>query len=420
VLLPYGIIEQKDGISLKHVIIGNGAAASTAAWKLREMDAGAGITVISRENVPAYMKIMLPDYTGGKISREKLFIRDINSYRSDNIDLQLNTVITGVDTRKHEIYPSSGSPIQYDDLLIAAGGVPFVPDIAGLKETEYYIINSLEDADIIKNAASPGKTALILGGGLTGIEMAFALERLGMNVVIAEKMDRILPVQLDDRCRAVFITWLEAGRIRLMTGKSAHGISRLSQRRSMSFSDGSEILYDMLLVTIGTRPDISIVEGSGIKCGRGILVDDRMKTSAESVYAAGDIADGLRKTAAGYVTSYIWPAAISQGRCAAINMGGSTDILSPESLLQNSINLRDIPFCSMGMINPPSPDYSSYYSLDSEKRIYKKIVVKDGILSGMIFIGDVESANRIASLIRKGTELSSDIRSELHSEGFIF
>lgn len=401
---------------MKHLILGNGAAGMTAAQKLRELNDKDEITILSCEDTPIYAKIMLPDYIGGKIELEKLFLRDLEFYKTNRINLCLNNRVEAIDTIKKEVYSSGGRIDGYDKLLLAVGGISFIPPIAGLSEIEYFSINSLKDAENIRRNAISGKKALIIGAGLTGIEMAFALKRLGMEVEIVEKLEKILPQQLDQYSSTVMAQYLRNEGIGLLLGKTLVKVLN-TPCKAIELANGEKLGFDMLVLAIGTRQNTSILNTEEVKCSRGVLIDEYMRTSAPDVFAAGDVAEAINKLSNEYVSCYIWPNAMAQGKCAAFNMAGQTQEFANTTIAQSSVQLRDIPFMSMGMINAEGDGVEVLSFEDKEKRIYKRIILKDNKVKGMIFLGDTSTVNAIAGLIRKGIDVS-DFKEELLNQNF--
>jgi nitrite reductase (NADH) large subunit len=140
-----------------------------------------------------------------------------------------------------------------------------------------------------------------------------------------------------------------------------------------------------------------------------------MRTSVEGIYGAGDVAENTDKVSGGYVSSYIWPNAMAQGKCAAYNMSGQEQEISYSDRMQNMVQMRDMPFMSMGLISPGSREYEVLVSYDDKIGFYKKLVIKDNVIKGMIFIGDISNANSISSCIRKGTDITSSRQAILDS-----
>jgi nitrite reductase (NADH) large subunit len=409
---------------MKHLILGNGAAGMTAAAKLRELRSDDDITVVSYEEESAYAKIMLPDYIGGKISREKLFLRDPRFYINNRISLIGGRRALRVDTHNRLVELDLGQPEHYDNLLVSIGGVPFVPAVEGLEGIDYLAVNSLKDADMIKSTAKPGMTAVICGGGLTGIEMGFALGRQGMKVFLVEREETVLPLQLDRASSDVMVGELQRSGVNVLAGRTVLKVQRLGQPAGelrtcglAELSDGTEIPFQMLIFAIGTRPSLQMLKDTPVRCERGVLVNERMKTSEEGVYAAGDVAQLEGTGQGGYVSPYIWPNAMAQGKCAAFNMAGQPNSFDFSSAALNAVQLRDMPFFSMGLVKPRSSDYEELIYDDKGTGVYKKLVLKDNILKGMTFLGSTANVSGLSSLIRKGTDVSQ-FKHRLLDEGF--
>jgi len=402
---------------LKYVILGNGAASISAAEKLRQISDSCDITVISVEDTPVYTKFMLPDYIGGKISREKLILRDMNYYNQNRIKLLFNSNMEIINSENKLITLVNGEDIGYDKLLIAVGGRPVIPNIEGLKENKYFTLNSIKDADDIIKNASEGKKAVIVGAGLSGIEIAFALKRLGMTVVVVERETRILPQQLDAASAEMLVEMLRKEGINLILGSSVQKVNS-DNGFNVELSSGEKIGLDMLVISIGTRPNLGVVEGTGIKTNRGILVNDYMETNIKDIYAAGDVAELESGGNSGTVSSYIWPNALAQGKCAASNMSGETQQFSRDAGLSNAVRLRDIAFLSMGMINPVEEEYESLVYSDKDSHTYRKVVLKDNIIKGMILLGDTSAGSILSDFIKKGRSIS-DIRNIVLEKDFV-
>lgn len=397
---------------MKYLILGNGAAGVSAAARLRELDNNGEILVATAEDVDAYSKIMLPDYIGGKIERKRLFIKEKAFYDEKRIQVLYSNNAKKIDPLKRLVLMENGQVQSYDKLLIAVGGKPFIPPIEGLKDVSHLSLNSISDAEAIISSVIPGKAALIVGGGLTGIEIAMALNSKGMKAIILEREARLIPGILDDKASSALRTNLEKVGISILTERT---IRRLYQNREdgqsanlkkvAELSDGTVLEFSMLVISIGTRSDIEIAEASSIEYRRGIIVNDRLETKAENIYAAGDVCELEKPSGKGYVSSYIWPNAMSQGKCAATNMTGKEELYSGFATAQSLVQLRDFPFASMGLANPVDEGYKIVSSFDSSAGIYKKVVIQDNKVKGMIMVGDTSESRKITSLIKNGTHV---------------
>jgi len=384
---------------LKHLILGNSAAGITAAQKIREINGTDEITVVTCENVTAYAKIMLPDYIGGKILREKLFLRDDNFYEISKINLLKECSVKGINTGKKSVTLDCGNEQKYDKLLIAMGASPFVPKIEGLKEGGYHTLNSIADADRIKENAIKGRDAIVVGAGLTGIEICFALANNGMKVSLIDRGDRLLNQQLDEKSSQILEDSIVKQGVKIFHSATVEEVKD-KKNRSAILDNDNIIDFDMLVISAGTKPNTLQAIEAGIDCDRGIIVNEFMQTSVADVYAAGDIAEFTEKAAPGYATGYIWPNAMAQGKCAALNMAGVKKAISYSEATNNPLQLRDVPFMSVGLVNPDSDGFEIFSK--HENGIYKRIVIKDDIIKGMVVFGDMPSAAKLLKLYREG------------------
>lgn len=392
---------------MKHIILGNSAAGFSAATQIRELNKEDQVIIISKETTPIYAKIMLPYYIGNDIDREKLFLKDLNFYDNKDIELILGKRAQFIDVEKSQVILDDSSTYVYDKLLIAIGGIPFVPPVENLKLVDSYTISNLRDADKIKERAKKGENALIVGCGLTGVEMAFALSKLGMNVTLVERGNKILPMLLSNNASNIMAKYLERAGITIRLNTTLDAVEPHDIENRAILSDGSKLPFDMLIFAIGSRPNISIVEGSPIEVSRGILVDEYMKTSVPNIFAAGDIAEPQFSSQPGFVSSYIWPNAMAQGKCAANNMLGY-NVPFDTSSFHNTVQLKDVPFYSVGLIHPTQSGYEVKSRRDDDLAIYKRVVTKDGLIYGVQMIGDTTLAREAASHIKKKTQLSMD------------
>lgn len=392
---------------MKHIILGNSAAGFSAATQIRELNKEDQVIIISKETTPIYAKIMLPYYIGNDIDREKLFLKDLNFYDNKDIELILGKRAQFIDVEKSQVILDDSSTYVYDKLLIAIGGIPFVPPVENLKLVDSYTISNLSDADKIKERAKKGENALIVGCGLTGVEMAFALSKLGMNVTLVERGNKILPMLLSNNASNIMAKYLERAGITIRLNTTLDAVEPHDIENRAILSDGSKLPFDMLIFAIGSRPNISIVEGSPIEVSRGILVNEYMKTSVPNIFAAGDIAEPQFSSQPGFVSSYIWPNAMAQGKCAANNMLGY-NVPFDTSSFHNTVQLKDVPFYSVGLIHPTQSGYEVKSRRDDDLAIYKRVVTKDGLIYGVQMIGDTTLAREAASHIKKKTQLSMD------------
>lgn len=414
---------------MNHVIIGNSAAGIAAVKEIRNIDKECEILVISRENDPVYSRCLLPDYISGELRREQLFIRDHDFYQKNRIKTLFGAKVVEISPENNRIILDDGSQLSYDRLLIATGSKPFIPPIKNRDNFPTYTLNSLEDAERILKDSSRVERIVIAGGGLIGLELAFALKKLNKKVLVVEKAERILSIQLDDFAAGLIRGELEKAGIELKLGL---GVSELVANSNLSKSlekkelrgvileDGSEVPCDMVVLAVGTRPNTDLAEGSGIHTNRGISVDKYMKTNIGNIYAAGDVAETVDVVTKTQRLSPIWPNAVIQGRYAGSNMAGVVKPFIEQVSMQNTSEFREVPFISVGLVNPT--DMENYEILTRYNEIngtYRKLVLKDDVPVGMIFLGDISSAGVAAGFIRIGKN-ASQLKHNLLSERYSY
>lgn len=402
---------------MKYVIIGNSAAGVSAAQEIRRLDSSGEILIISKEKEPVYSRCLLPDYIGGELSKQQLFIRDPDFYIRHNIKTLFATEVIDVLPENRRVLLGDGSQIKYDRLLLATGGKPFLPPIPGLTELEpVYTLNTMADADQILKDSEGMQNIAVLGGGFIGLELAFALNKRNRQVTVIEIQERILVQQLDAKAGALMQAEIQKSGIKLLvqTGVAKVVTNPMLKRlfgqnalKGLALTDGSFLPCDMLIVCAGTLPNIDLVRDTGIKWNKGILVDAHMATNIDGIYAAGDAAESIDAVTDQRSLSPIWPNAVLQGKFAGSNMAGWKRQFIPQVSMQNTSEFRDIPFISVGIIAPPENsgyDMLTYHNV--HKGVYRKIVLKDNVPVGMIFMGDITNAGTVAGFIRHRKDAS--------------
>ena len=235
-----------------------------------------------------------------------------------------------------------------------------------------------------------------------------------MNTTIVERENSILPQHLDSMGSEIFINQVQKDGIKVLLSKNIISVTS-GEEYLLEFSNGEKLNCHMLVIAIGTKPCLDIFEGTGIKCQRGILVNQYLESSVKDVYAAGDVAESPTYKSKGYISGYIWSNALTQGKYAAFNMAGQPNEFSSSKIVSSAIRLRDVPLISMGLVKPDEKDFEVIVEFDRESNMYKKIVLKDTKVKGMIFLGDLKTGNIIADYIRKDKDIS-DIKHLIFSE----
>lgn len=403
-------------------IIGNSVAAIGAIEAIRKVDKDVKITVISKERYVAYGRPVISDFLKGKAKEEKLIsYRRAGFYEKNNVDLLLNEEIVKVNTETKILTGSSGKEYKFDKLLIATGGVPFIPPIKGTSLNNIYTFTTLDDAKTLLNLSKNIKKAVVIGGGLIGLKAAEGLHAQGVHVSVIELMDRILSLAFDKISGNIVENRMQEVGIDVFTESSTEEILDDGKGNAcgIRLKGGRVIDADIVVIAIGVAPNVAFLKDSGIAINRGILVDERMETNIKGVYAAGDVAMGKDFFSSTQRLLPIWPDAYKQGRVAGYNMVGVERIYEG-GLSMNSIELFGVSTISAGNINPTEEGYEILVKADEKKWRYRKIVLKDNVIVGFVCVGEIDRAGILTGLIKDKTDVSTFKEKLLKSDfGFI-
>jgi len=377
---------------MKYLVIGNGIAGTTAALNIRKFDANGEITIITEEDLPLYSRLRLPEYLTGTIDEKKLLLYNDAWYEQNRITLITNNRVASIDPGTKHISLDGKARIPYDKLLVATGGRASVPALLGMEKKGIFTLRTIADARRIKEYAEKVVSIVILGGGVLGLEIGNALRIIGKSVTFVEYFPRLLPRQMDIEGSRIFREKLESYGLRFILDARAEEVLGNDTVEGIMLLDGTSVEGQMLILSAGIIPEISLFSSTDIALGRGVPVNDRMETALPNVYAAGDAAE-YRGTVYG-----IWPAAEKQGEVAGINMAGGNTTYSGTTP-SHFITVAGIEVLSAGEIDIDCKLPSLVYK-DEEKGIYKKIVIRDNCVAGCIFCGDTTGKKEVVSAVQ--------------------
>ncbi len=387
--------------TVKYLIIGNSAGGIGGAEAIREVDRQGALAIVSDEPYPAYSRPLISNYLAEEYPLEKMLFRPPDFYETNNIRTFLVRKVQRLDINNHIIELKSDEKIAWDKLLLATGGSPVFPRIKGMGTRGVFTFTTLNDAKAIDHFLhrSGSSRAVVIGGGLIGISVTEALVKRGIEVTIVEMKDSVLSTILDKEASSREEEAITGAGIRVVTG---HTVSQIISGQgilnSVMLDDGIIIPCHLVIVAIGVRPRLEIVSGTGIKVGRGILVDDHMSTSIPDIYACGDAAEAHDFVYNEPRLSPIWPNAYIGGRTAGFNMAG-VSTRYPGGTAMNSLKYFGLDIVSAGLVDPPDDSYEIFSNTGD--KTYHKVIAKDGLVVGMVFVGNIEKSGIIFNFIRE-------------------
>ncbi|MBU0493309.1 MAG: FAD-dependent oxidoreductase [Chloroflexi bacterium] len=387
---------------MRFVIIGNGAAGITAAAQIAQAAPGSEIDVYSNEKYPYYPRPRLPELLAGTIEVGDLYFHDNAWYEKRGIQVHLNQSVTALHPDRHRMALGDGRHVLYDRLLLAAGAHSFLPPIANAAQLQgVFTMRDIGDVLAIRAYADGKSKAVVIGGGLLGLEAARALLQLGLSVTVVEFFPYLLPRQLDAGGAAVFTDYVNELGLHVITGAVSESIvdSGAGVARGVALKDGRMLDADLVLVSAGVRSNLDLPRAAGIATNRGVVVDEHMQTSAPDVFAAGDAAE---------FNGIVWgivPAALAQGRAAGLNMAGEATIYE-DITPSNTLKVAGIDLTSVGTVNPEGEGYEQLRWTNRDNGIYKKFVIQNNRLVGAILLGDARSVGAVTRLVNAQADMS--------------
>ena len=406
----------------KYVIIGGSAGGIGAIEAIREVDPAGTLTVISEEKTPQYSRPMISEYVSREATVDMMKYRDDQFWENNNVNVLNGRTATKINFTKKYVELDGGDKIDYEKLLIATGGKPFVPRMKGEKKDGVFTFTELSSAEGLEAKVTQSKNAVVIGGGLIGVSASEALVKRGIKVTLVELKENILSLILDKTASEIAETVLKKSGVTIITGQTVQQIQGKQDDQSavggVVMTDGTEIPCDLVVVAIGVIPRTELVKDTSLKLNRGIIVDKFMRTNIPDVYACGDVAEAYDFLINENRLLPLWPLAYNGGRVAGNNMAGGKQIEYEGGTVMSSLKYFDLPIIAVGNINPQdTSNYEILVELKPEKTIYKKILLKDNKISGFIFLGEIEKAGILFRLLKNHVEVS-EIKEILLSEDF--
>ena len=385
---------------MKIVIVGNGLAGTLAAKTARELDPEAGIEIFGEEKYAYYPRPNLIEFLAGRLPYEKLFAFPEDWNVRQRIDVHLGAKVAKIRPDERTVETGSGGVFPYDALLLASGARAAVPPLTGSGLKGVFVLRTLDDALAILDHLRTHAHVAVLGGGLLGLEIARAIRGRGAEVSVVEFFDRLLPRQLDPAAAGILKHQIEKTGISVRLGAVSREILGAAEVRGIRFESGDEVEADLVVIAAGVKPELALAKDAGLTVERGIVVDDRLRTSRPEIFAAGDVAEHQ-----GRVYGII-PASFEQARAAAGNMLGM-DMPYSGTVPSNTLRVAGLYVTSAGEVNPEARGHEVLVRSVPEDGLYKKIVLKEGRLVGAIWMGTKKGALEIGRFVALKKDVES-------------
>lgn len=381
----------------KHLIIGCGAAAFSALRKIRSLPSEDEVVMVTKENHLPYSLAALPYIISGRIGEADLWLADEDYLKQTGCSLVKGKEVTKVQPKRKQVTYRDGGQEGYDSLLIASGSQPVMLNIKGLKDVGFVTFHTLDDCRGLKQQLAGKQEVAIYGGGLVAIELAVALLEAGYRVKLIVR-SRILRRYFDPDAGDMIEDILSSQGAQIYKGSTIEAIKRSQKKIEIALSDGNAVDADIIAIALGVKPSVPFLEGSGIKMKDGILVDHKMRTNVEGIYAAGDVAESPDFFTGNPGLNPILPSAIDQGTVAGSNMAGR-EVDYEGWLPMNILSFFGHRALSIGTLD--GDECQILKVSDAQKKQYKKLAYKDDRLVGASFVDIDLFPGVIQYLIRK-------------------
>lgn len=396
----------------KIVIIGAGAAAYRFITTYRTHNQQDEIEVFSAEQWPFYNRVLLPDYVNDSKNWQELVKYNLPELEAMNIQLHVQNPIVSIDREQQQVCDQQGMRHAYDILIMATGSRAFVPPKAPINLARVFTMRNRQNADALKAKLKAEDSAVVIGGGLLGLELAASLTEMGVNVSIVQLGSQLMERQLDPVASAMLREYIEELGVMVHTDDEVINIEEQDEQTlQVELKSSKQLSAQAVIYAIGTRPNTQLAQAAGLDCKRGVLINQYLQTSDERIYALGEIAE-FQNTLNG-----ITAAAEQQADLCARYLAGDMTSSYEGSISMNILKFPGLDLCSIGIPKIPSggKHYNEITFLDREALFYKKCIIHEDRLVGTILMGDKAEFAEFKELIESKTELSEKRLSLLRS-----
>ncbi len=383
------------------VVVGNGMAGMRTVEELLALAPGLyDITVFGAEPRVNYNRIMLSPVLAGEKTAEEIVLHPRSWYEEHGITLHAGDPVVAIDRKRRIVRAQSGREVAYDRLLLATGSQPFIVPVPGADLPGVVGFRDLDDVDTMLQAAREGRHAVVIGGGLLGLEAANGLLRRGMDVTVVHLTGSLLNQQLDVDASLLLKGALEGRGLRIRLGAETEAILGDGKVQKVRFKDGAEAPADLVVMAAGVRPNVVLARAAGLHVERAIVVDDTLQSYDPRVYAVGECVQH-RKATFGLVAP-IW----DQARVCAAHLAGLGHRRYVQQATATKLKVTGIDLYSAGDI-VGGPATQDLVLRDRRAGVYKRLVLEGNRITGAVLYGDVADGPWYFDLIQRGADVSA-------------
>jgi nitrite reductase (NADH) large subunit len=380
------------------VVVGNGMAGIACLEQVLKHSKKFRVTVFGDETHVNYNRILLSSVLAGERTAHEITLNPLEWYQSNGITLRLGVRIAAIDPAERLAIGDDGSSTPYDKLLLATGSRAFLPPISGLDKQNVFTFRNLDDTRAILSAARPGAKAVVIGGGLLGLEAARGLQVQGCEVTVVHLLETLMNMQLDMTGGEYLQQKMEQLGVRVLTSRVTRRLLGDGAVEGIEFANGELLEADLVVIAAGIRPNADLGSKAGLTVNRGIVVNDYMETSDPRVFAVGECVEHR-----GQVYGLVAPL-FEQGKVLAATITGNKGPTFEGWKPAAKLKIMGVDVFSAGEVQESEDAHAVRYE-DPAMGVYKKLIIRDNRLAGVVLVGDAADSGRYMEWLRTNADL---------------
>ncbi|MEO7143500.1 MAG: nitrite reductase large subunit NirB [Bryobacteraceae bacterium] len=392
------------------VVVGNGMAGIACVEQILKHAPKFDIVIFGDETHTNYNRILLSSVLAGEKSLDEITLHPPAWYREHGMALNLGVRIVDIDASTKTVTGDDGSVTSYDKLLLATGSSALIPPIDGADKDGVFVFRNIQDASALLDRSGPGVKAVVIGGGLLGLEAARGLEVQGCDVSVVHLCDTLMERQLDSTGGSFLTRKMQSLGIRVLLNRQTSAILGNGRVQGLQFHDGERMDADLVVIAAGIRPNADLGRRAGLTVNRGIVVDDYMETSNPDIFAVGECVEH-RGVCYGLVAPLF-----EQGKVLAATITGNRGPMYEGTVEASKLKIMGVDVFSAGDYSDTAAGAEAVRYEDASLGVYKKLILSGGRLRGVILVGDASDSHRYMDWLRTSTDLSAQRRHLLFPE----